>query len=46
MLKLGLIAPSARKIQPTPDEQPQILINHGVVPENILRLEGGDAGEG
>ncbi len=35
MLKLGLTAPSTRKIQPTAVEQTQMLIDHGVAPENI-----------
>lgn len=35
MLKLGLATPSTRKIQPTPDEQIQMLIDHGVAAENI-----------
>lgn len=35
MLKLGLARPSTRKIQPTPDEQTQMLIDYGVATENI-----------
>lgn len=35
MLKLGLTRPSDRRIQPTPDEQTQMLINYGVAPEDI-----------
>lgn len=35
MLKLGLTRPSTRTIQPTPDEQTQMLIDYGVATENI-----------
>ncbi|MEU4014233.1 hypothetical protein AB0E56_03115 [Microbacterium sp. NPDC028030] len=35
MLKLGLIGPSARRNQPTPDEQTHTLIGYGVAPGDI-----------
>ena len=35
MLKLGLTRPGARKIQPTPEEQNQMLIDYGVAAGNI-----------
>lgn len=35
MTKIGLTRPSARKIQPTPDEQTQLLLDYGVAAENI-----------
>lgn len=39
MLKLGLIGPSARRNQPTPDEQAHTLIGYGVPAGNIHRSD-------
>lgn len=39
MLKLGLIGPSARRNQPTPDEQAHALISYGVAAGDIHRSD-------
>lgn len=35
MVKIGLTGPSARRQEPTPDEQTQMLLDYGVAAENI-----------